>query len=291
MKVRREKKGSAIRSMLETLPIGLGVPVMITPAFLIIMNADRLGPWTIPLLAAYIVLLFAVIFYFYKKGYLDSLQHVIGNERFYDMYPIELKKALLKKRRHPVPEEVAYNIEYYKAKLECNIVAEDEAGEQRARKRSVLFYAAAAIIALTAVFCVYVMFRSVEKGVKMDFALCLRFVSTIMMFFTAGFLSRQKPQKVMTGITAVLLFLNIWGDLGNHYLHPDTVTFEPAIISVIVFVIFLFAAFGLAAAARRIRTRNEVKLSKGEFDLAMYELGEIDERELALRFGEGNAYR
>ena len=291
MYARKEKKGLAARSIFESLALGLAVPVLITPAFLIIMNADRLGPWTIPLLMAYILLFYAAIGYYSNKSHLDSLHYVIGDERFYDLYPLELKKVLLKKRRYPVSEEVVNTIEYYKAKIECNFVAEDEAGERRSRQRSALFYTTAAIIALIAVFCAYEMFRSAEKGSKMDFALCLRFVSTTMAFIVASFVARKKPQMILNGITAILLFLNIWADLADHFLYPDRVTFVPAIISLVVFALFMLAAFALVAAARRIRTRNEIRLTKGEFDLAMYELGVIDERELAFRFGEGNAYR
>jgi hypothetical protein len=288
---KKEKKGTAFSSFLYALPMGIGVPILITPAILILMNADRLGPWPIPLFVVYFALLYAAITFFNYRKTIHSLHFTVGNERFYDLYPNKLKKVLLKKRQDPLPEEVAKTIEYYKAKMERAAAAADETGERKARTRTALYYAAAAIIALSAVFYVYVAFRSAKKGVRTDFAFYLRLVTIAMMFVTAGFIAFKKPQKIVSDVTAILLFLNIWADLTGHFLNPASVTLVPAMVSLIVFVLFLFAAFGLAAAARRIRTPKEIMLSRGEFDLAMYELSEIDERELALRFGEGNAYR
>ena len=288
MRAHKEKKGTAFSSFLYALPIGIGVPVLITPAILILMNADRLGPWPIPLFVAYFALLYAAICYFNYRKTIYSLHFTAGNERFYDLYPNKLKKVLLKKRQDPLPEEVAKTIEYYKAKMERDAAAADETGERKARTRSALYCTAAAIIALSAVLYIYVTFRSAGKGVRTDFAFYLRLVTIAMMLVTAGFIAFKKPQKILSDVTAILLFLNIWADLTDHFLNPGTVTFAPTVISLIVFALFLLAAFGLAAAARRIRTPGEIMTAKGEFDLAMYELGEIDERELALRFGEGD---
>lgn len=281
----KKQKSGAVYTFLWALPIGIGVPILITPVILILVFAGRLGPWPIPLLVGYFALLYAAIYYFNYKKMIISVHGASGNERFYDLYPNKLKKVLQAKRKDPLPEETAKTLELYKAKLEGKAAAADETGERKARTRSALFYAAAALAALCAGIYVYVMIRSAENGADMDFPFCLRIVTTAMLFIAAGSLAFKKPQKVLNDVTAILLFLNIWSDLTGSYLSSGMVTLEPMLESLIVFVLFLIAAFGLAAAARRIRTPKEIILSRGEFDLAMYELGEINEMELARRFG------
>lgn len=283
MTERKKDFKAVVRTMLEAYAMGLSTAVGFTPVALILVYMDRLGLWWFPLLLVYFALFFsleALVFIPIKQR---RLHHVIGSEMFYQLYPQELNKALRRVRKIPQPERAPV-IEAYR-----NRIVDTEADVQnrkRGRISTILNIAAAVIVGLLALWCVFGLYRGMQNGVKTDLARMFHVVSTAVMLAVPFTVFKPQFKMVPQIITSVLLGFTTWADIANKLTKPAICTMAPVWEDLIVLGVFIVAGFGLAAAANYLKDGLNTRKKQQEFALAMYELDVIDEKDLDYRFRE-----
>ena len=280
MRKRNQDRGIALRSFIEALAIGLAPVFAVIPVLMLIVNGDVLGPWWIPLLMLYIMLFYVGEIFLIGHKYRNEVHMQVGHEAFYEIFPKERRRALRRVRKNPNPERESV-LESYRMRL-CD-ADEDEKKAHNTRISNCFYYAAAAIIFALAGYCVYGLYQDAAVGMKMDAAHVLRFLAVVMMLTVAIAALRRSKRYILQTIASVLLFLNIWANFANKVMMPQDYTWVPVFEGLIVLAIFLIAAFGLMIPARMFKSDLPTRREKQAFALDMYELGVIDEKELAYR--------
>ncbi len=281
MNGKRQGRGLILRNYFVTLGMGLAAPAVVTPAVILVIKAERIGPWWIPILFAYIILFYVFESFLINRKHMRIMQLQLGPELFYEQYPSELKKALRRARKTPHPEKERI-LGMYRERMDCTEA--DTRHEKRFRIGAILYFVAAAIVFGLSAYCLYGLFRGEQNGAKMDLARILRLVSVGMMLIVAITELRRSGRFILQGITAIVLFLDLWANLANALMMPKTHSFAPAIEALILFLIFCVAAIGLSLVAKLLRSELPSRREHQEFNLALYELGVIDEKEIAYRF-------
>jgi hypothetical protein len=112
-KGRKEGKGLFSQNILRVMAMGLAVPVLITPAMLIIMNAPRFGIWWLPLLFLYLLPFTTGQLFLVRRREMNRIHGLVGDEMFYIIYPKELKRDLRKARKEGIPPHIAETVAMY----------------------------------------------------------------------------------------------------------------------------------------------------------------------------------
>ena len=280
MKKRMTGKGLVWLIYLQNLAMGLASVILFIPVALILVYIEQIGPWWVPLLFAYFTVFFTAQAFVLIPKHFTRLHHQLGSEMFYRMYPDEMKKALRRIRKIPQPEREQVIAEY-RARL---VDTETDIRNRRRSAASRIIYTAAALVVLAlAVFCFYGLFREVQSGEKINLARVLRFVSAFLMLSVSVALFRKWSKMILQVITCVALFADIWANIANKLSVPTRYTMAPVWKGLIIMAIFIVAGIGFALIARRLNTRANTRRNRQEFDLALYQLDVIDEKELAYR--------
>lgn len=282
-KFRKKEKWFRLNNTLIVFAMAFAPIVLMIPLLFLIDVAGRIGPWWILLFAVYLVLINWPPAYLMQTREQLQMRSLIGDEKFYEFYPKALKKAL-KRARKDQPYERVQRVVYYRQRLEATDWTEQEIeyGERR-RLHGVLYSMAAAIIFALVVYGLYGVFTEWQNGIKFNLIWAVRLLSLSMMVLTGMITARKIRFKLPGAIAAILLLVKLWSDIVNLLQKPATYTAEPIIESAVVLAVFLIAAFGVTGIANRVSDDVRTRREKKEFDLAMYELGVIDEKELAYR--------
>ena len=285
-KYRQKERWFRLNNTLIVFAMAFAPIVLMIPFFLLLDVAGRIGPWWILLLAVYLVLINWPPAYVMQMREQLQMRFLIGDEKFYEFYPKALKKAL-KRARKDQPYERIQQVVYYRQRLEAidRTEQEIEYGERR-RLHDVLYSMAAAIIFALVVYGLYGVFTEWQNGIKLNLIWAVRLLSLSMMVLTGMVTARKIRFKLPGAIAAVLLLVKLWSDIVNLLQKPATYTVAPIIESAVILAVFLIAAFGVTGIANRVSDDVRTRREKKEFDLAMYELGVIDEKELAYRMGK-----
>ena len=283
MEKRKTDKGIAWLVYLQNLAMGLAPAVLFTPVALILRYMEQIGPWWIPLLFAYLAMFCIAQAFILIPKHFTRLHHQLGSEMFYQLYPDEMKKALWRIRKTPQPEREQV-VADYRTRL---VDTEADIRSRRRNAASRILYAAAALTVLAlAGCCFYGLFREVQNGEKLNLARVLRLISVFLMLGVSIILFRKWPKMILQVITCVALFVDIWANVANKLSVPNRYTMAPVWKGLIIMGVFIVAGVGLALIARRLNARAKTRRNRQEFDLALYKLGVIDEKELAYRFGD-----
>ena len=277
------KKWFRLNNTLIVFAMAFAPIVLMIPLFFLIDVAGRIGPWWILLFAVYLVLINWPPAYLMQTREQQQMRFLIGDEKFYEFYPKALKKAL-KRARKDQPYERVQRVVYYRQRLEATDWTEQEIeyGERR-RLHGILYSIAAAIIFALVVYGLYGLFTEWQNGIKLSLILAVRLLSLSMMVLTGMITARKIRFKLPGAIAAILLLVKLWSDIVNLLQKPATYTVAPIIESAVILAVFLIAAFGVTGIANRLSEDVRTYREKKEFDLDLYELGVIDEKELAYR--------
>ena len=282
-KFRKKEKWFRLNNTLIVFAMAFAPIVLMIPLFFLIDVAGRIGPWWILLFAVYTVLINWPPAYLMQTREQLQMRFLIGDEKFYEFYPKALKKAL-KRARKDQPYERVQRVVYYRQRLEATDRTEQEIeyGERR-RLHGILYSIAAAIIFALVAYGLYGLFTEWQNGIKLSLILAVRLLSLSMMVLTGMIAGRKIRFKLPGAIAAILLLVKLWSDIVNLLQKPATYTAAPIIESAVIFAVFLIAAFGITCAADWLSEDVRTYREKKEFDLDLYELGVIDEKELAYR--------
>lgn len=282
-KFRKKEKWFRLNNTLIVFAMAFAPIVLMIPLLFLIDVAGRIGPWWILLFAVYLVLINWPPAYLMQTREQQQMRFLIGDEKFYEFYPKALKKAL-KRARKDQPYERVQRVVYYRQRLEATDWTEQEIeyGERR-RLHGILYSIAAAIIFALVVYGLYGLFTEWQNGIKLSLILAVRLLSLSMMVLTSMITARKIRFKLPGAIAAILLLVKLWSDIVNLLQKPATYTVAPIIESAVILAVFLIAAFGVTGIANRLSEDVRTYREKKEFDLDLYELGVIDEKELAYR--------
>ena len=279
-KFRKKEKWFRLNNTLIVFAMAFAPIVLMIPLLFLIDVAGRIGPWWILLFAVYLVLINWPPAYLMQTREQQQMRFLIGDEKFYEFYPKALKKALKRARKDQPYERVVY----YRQRLEATDWTEQEIeyGERR-RLHGILYSIAAAIIFALVVYGLYGLFTEWQNGIKLSLIQAVRLLSLSMMVLTGMITARKIRFKLPGAIAAILLLVKLWSDIVNLLQKPATYTVAPIIESAVILAVFLIAAFGVTGIANRLSEDVRTYREKKEFDLDLYELGVIDEKELAYR--------
>lgn len=282
-KFRQKEKWFRLNNTLIVFAMAFAPIVLMIPLFFLIDVAGRIGSWWVLLFAVYLVLINWPPAYLMQTREQLQMRFLIGDEKFYEFYPKALKKAL-KRARKDQPYERVQRVVYYRQRLEATDWTEQEIeyGERR-RLHGILYSIAAAIIFALVVYGLYGLFTEWQNGIKLSLILAVRLLSLSMMVLTGMITARKIRFKLPGAIAAILLLVKLWSDIVNLLQKPATYTVAPIIESAVILAVFLIAAFGVTGIANRLSEDVRTYREKKEFDLDLYELGVIDEKELAYR--------
>ena len=281
MSRKKQSRGIVLINYLETLAMGLAPVMCFLPAAFVLLNADRIGPWFVPILFAYIVLFYLAEGFLVQRKQLRQMHYAAGSEAFYELYPRELKKALRRARKTPDMQRAAL-IEDYRSRL--SETQADARNGKRSRISKTLYLAAGLTVLALALFGAWRLFSEAQDGRATGLAFILHFAATAAMLCTAIAAFRGSKRLFVQWIAGGLQLLSIWADLTNKLTKPTRYTFAPVWEGLIVLAVFAAAGFGLFLLARAFSDNVRTRRERQEFDLALFELNVIDEPELAYRF-------
>ena len=280
MNKRKADKGIVLRMHLQNMAMGLAPVILFMPVALILHYMEQLGAWWVPLLFTYFAVYYTAQALILIPKHYTKLHHQLGSEMFYQLYPDEMKKALHRIRKTISPERELVIADYRSRMIDTDA---DERSRKRSTASAVLYTVAAAIVFVLAVFCLYRLIRGLQNGEKLNFARVLHFVSIFLMLTVSIALFRKWFGTILQVVTCVMLFYDIWANIANKLNVPVLYTMTPVYEALIVAGVYLVAGLGLPLVARHLNERARMHRNRQEFDLAMYELGVIDEKELAYR--------
>lgn len=278
----KKKTGNGLgHALVESLAMGLAPAVLAAPACLILVYMDRLGFWWFPLLIAYFALFFAAQGYILVPKRITRLHHEMGSEMFYRLFPEELKKALRRIRKVSQPEREQVLAAYRDRLTDTDA---DERGRKYAAAAAALYIAGGLIVLGLAIWCLYSFARGMQAGEDLSFARVLRLVSAAMLLAVSVAVLRRSRKMIPQTAAGIVLAVEIWANLANKIRVPKRYPMTPVWEGLTVLAVFLFAGVGLVMLAGCLMDRSRTHRTRQEFDLALYELGVIDEAELAYRF-------
>ena len=276
--------GQTFLTFLALLAMDYGPLIGIIPMMILFENAEKIGPWWILIFLTLISVFYLLIGMLNWRKERAELEYIGGRELLYQQYPDLLKKELRSRRKEPMSEETARTIEYYQTQIQFRNSDEEAQYIREEKRRTIMYYVVALILAGLAVYCTCRLFFDVKAGAKMDFANVMQLISVVMILVNMFSAVRKTNKLTSNFVAAVLLLFCVLGNLSNHLLMPNTHSLLPVIEDAIVLAVFAFTVFELLRFTQKKPSASRNRLEKKQFDLLMYELGVIDEKELAYRF-------
>lgn len=281
----KKRRGSGLRDVMPAvLGMGMAGPIAAYGAFYILVHT---GPWCVPLFLSYIALLMVPSAYFLSHREKQNLHFQMGHEMFYRENPAALKGALKKARRRGISAEKQALIEQYAA-LPLKRTSRESASAERERRRSLCFYyvSGALLLALAA----FLFFRAAELGRAIrlaqksaaDYTPLLLYAEAAAVLAAALFLFFKKKAAAPRAAALLIMLFASWS-LYISFTVNRVLSLSDVLINLALCAVYSLIAFPLPAAAKDVRTQEEILKGEKELQLALFELDIITEEDLKVR--------
>lgn len=269
--------------MAVVFPMGLSGGII---AYLAIEILVSTGPWSLPLLFAYLAVLLAIGIYIPQKRAKDEYHFRVGNELFYAAYPKELKKALQKaEKRGLSPETEAILVRYRgyadpgPEVLTPALIRKRRTGRIWGLVSAVMLLAAGAVLAYRALPALR---NLLPLSLKSDFTGLFSLLGAALLLLNAVFILYRREIPQLGGTALIVLLLNVWAcfvtfSLTKKYRITDI------LICLGCCAVFVLGRFLVPRFAGDLRSQEQKEADQRKFALDLFTLGVIDEKELKYR--------